>query len=119
MEDLLRRAYRSFNDRDVDALLRDLAADVDWPNVAGGTRIVGHDAVRAYWDAQFAVADPRVEPVGFRTDETGRTVVTVHQEVRDHEGALLQEGEVEHVYTFRHGKVARMDVRPVAPVGDG
>ena len=119
MEELLRRAYRSFNARDIDALLRDMTDDVDWPNVAAGTRIVGHDAVRAYWEGQLAVADPRVEPVGFCTDDTGRTVVTVHQEVRDLDGVVLQAGEVEHVYTFRDGKVARMDVRPATPPGDG
>ena len=46
------------------------ARDVDWPNMLEGTRALGHDAVRAYWLAQFDVIDPHVEPVSFR-DENG------------------------------------------------
>ena len=111
MEDLLRRAYRSFNARDVDALLADMADDVDWPNVAEGTRLRGHDAVRAYWEAQFRVADPRVEPVRIDADRRGRAVVVVHQRIADLDGNVLHESEVEHAYSFRDGKVARMDVR--------
>jgi hypothetical protein len=109
-EALLRRAYGSFNAKDVDALLADMVDDVDWPNMLDGTRAIGRDAVRAYWDRQFASTDPEVVPTGFR-EEDGATVVSVHQTIRDLDGNVLREGDVEHVYRFRDGKVARMDVR--------
>jgi GNAT superfamily N-acetyltransferase len=107
VEELLRRAYRSFDARDVDALLADMVDDVDWPDVAAGARLRGHAPVRRYWEAQFETTDPRVEPLAFDVDRRGRWVVTVHQRVGD------RELEVEHVYSFRDGKVARMDVRPL------
>jgi 4a-hydroxytetrahydrobiopterin dehydratase len=114
MMDLLRRAYVSFNAKDVDALLAVMVDDVDWPNVAESTRLVGREAVRAYWEAQFAVADPQVEPTGFR-NEGDAVVVSIHQTIRDLGGTVLREGDVEHVYRFRDGKVARMEVRTPAP----
>jgi hypothetical protein len=112
-EALLRRAYDAFNARDVEALLRDMADDVDWPDVAGGCRLHGHDEVRRYWEAQFATADPRVKPVGFEHPEPERTIVIVQQTLRDKEGNLLAEGTVRHEYRFRDGKVAGMNVVPV------
>ena len=41
----------------------------------------------------------------------GRIVVDVHQIVRDLQGELLSEGDVQHVFTIRDGKIARMDIR--------
>lgn len=110
MEDLLRRAYVAFNAKDIDALLAEMTDDVDWPNMIEGTRIVGHDAVRAYWRGQFETTDPQLEITGVREDDDA-TVLSVHQTLHDLDGNVLREGDVEHVYRFRDGKVARMDVR--------
>jgi hypothetical protein len=85
-------------------------ADVDWPNGMEGGRVVGHDAVRAYWERQFALIDSRVEPVAFDELGDGRVSVRVHQRVRDPSGRVLSEGEVRHVYSFRDGLVTRMDI---------
>jgi organic hydroperoxide reductase OsmC/OhrA len=109
-EQLLRRLYAAFNARDVEAVLAAMRPDVDWPNVIEGTRAVGRDAVRAYWAAQFAAIDPRVEPVGFRDAGEGRVAVDVHQIVRDLDGAVRSDGRVVHVYTLQDGFVVRMDV---------
>ena len=108
---LLRRLYDAFNARDVDAVLAALHPDVDWPNGFEGGREHGHAAVRAYWERQFAQVDPQVEPEAIRTDPDGRTVVWVHQVVRDHAGTLLVDGRVQHAYRFADdGRVTRMDV---------
>jgi ketosteroid isomerase-like protein len=110
---VLRGLYAAFNDRDVDRLLAAMTQDVDWPNVLEDTRVHGPDAVRTYWEAQFAAIDPHVDPVAIET--TGDTaVVTVHQVVRDLDGNVLADQVVEHVYRFRDALVARMDVRPHA-----
>jgi hypothetical protein len=110
-ERLLRRAYEAFNARDIDGALALMHPDVDWPNGMEGGREVGHGAVRAYWTRQFELIASRVDPTAFSTDEEGRVVVDVHQVVRDPEGELISEGEVQHVYTFRDGLVERMDIR--------
>jgi hypothetical protein len=49
--------------------------------------------------------------VGFETEPEGRVVVGVHQVVRDLDGELLSDGLVQHVYTFREGLVAHMEIR--------
>jgi hypothetical protein len=84
--------------------------DVDWSNAMDGGRERGTDAVRAYWTRQFGVIDSHVEPVDFREESDGRVAVEVHQVVRDLGGAILSDGIVRHVYTFRDGRVVRMDI---------
>lgn len=108
-EELLRRAYSAFNARDLDAALALVHPDVDWPNAIDGGRIRGHAAVRAYWERQFESIDPRVEPESF-DDADGRIVVGVHQVVRALDGALLADERIRHVYTFRDGLIARMEI---------
>jgi ketosteroid isomerase-like protein len=51
-EEPLRALYRAFNARDVDTVLAAMAEDVDWPNGWEGGRVVGHEAVRRYWERQ-------------------------------------------------------------------
>jgi hypothetical protein len=109
-EQLLRQAYAAYNARDVDGALALMHPDVDWPNGMEGGREVGQDAVRAYWTRQFGLIDSHVEPEGFERDDEGRIVVEVHQVVRDLEGAVLSDGRVRHVYTFRDGLVSRMEI---------
>jgi ketosteroid isomerase-like protein len=109
-ERLLRRAYESFNNRDIEGALALMQPDVDWPNGMEGGRERGRAAVRAYWTRQFELIDSKVEPIGFEVDDDGRIVVGVHQVVRDLEGALLSDTRVRHVYTFRDGLVERMDI---------
>jgi ketosteroid isomerase-like protein len=111
LADLLHRAYKAFNTRDVDAALATMTPDVDWPNLIDGGRAHGQDAVRAYWARQFETTDPTVEPRRTSLEPDGRVAVEVHQVVRDHAGQILVDQVIEHVYTFRDGRAARMDVR--------
>jgi hypothetical protein len=107
-EALLRRLYAAFNARDVDAVLAALHPDVDWPNAVEGGRVIGR--ARDYWRRQFEQIDPRVEPRAFADAGEGRVAVTVHQVVRDLDGAVLADREVARVYEFRDDLVVRMDV---------
>jgi hypothetical protein len=109
--DLLVSTYKHFNARDIDSVLKDMHEDVDWPNGMEGGRVLGHRAVRAYWTRQWSVVDPHVEPVGFATDPDGRTVVQVHQTVRDLEGTVLMDRMVEHVYLVEDGLIRSMEIR--------
>lgn len=119
LEAVIQRTYQAFNRRDVDAVLAVMRPDVDWPDVAGGTRVVGHEAVRAYWARQFEVIDPRVEPTALVARADGEVVVTVHQVVRDRaSGQVLHDGTVLHVYRFdADGLVASMTVHPGPSTG--
>jgi ketosteroid isomerase-like protein len=107
----LRAVYAAFNARDLDVLLEQMTADVDWPNAWQGGRVHGHEEVRDYWSRQWSVSDPSVEPVALNVRPDGRVAVAVDQAVR---GAVLAEGRVVHVYTFRDGLIARMDVEESA-----
>ena len=96
-EKLLRATYEAFNAGDIDAVLRQMAADVDWPNAWEGGRVHGHEGVRDYWTRQWSAIDPAVEPVGFTTRSDGSIAVEVDQVARGLDGTLLGEGRVLHV----------------------
>jgi hypothetical protein len=109
--DLIRTCYAAFNARDIDAALDGLRADVDWPDAIDGGRLRGHDQVGEYWRRQFETLDPRVEPTAISEDDQGHIVVDVHQVVRDREGGVIADQQVQHVYTISAGLIARMDIR--------
>jgi hypothetical protein len=113
--ELLLAAYQAFNARDIEAVLAMMHPDVDWPDGMEGGRLSGPENVRKYWTRQWNMMNPRVEPVGIVDDQAGRTVVRVHQVVRDLVGNIVIDQFVEHVYTIREGLLARMDVREADP----
>jgi ketosteroid isomerase-like protein len=98
----------------IDPWLGQMTPDVDWPNAWEGGRVHGHEEVRDYWSRQWSVIDPSVEPVAFTVRPDGRLAVEVDQLVRGSDGAVLAEGRVVHVYTFRDGLIARMDAEESA-----
>lgn len=108
--EVLRHAYAAFNARNVDAALAGMHPDVDWPNGMEGGRVMGHDAVRAYWTRQWTLIDPHVEPLGFTRLDDGRVAVDVRQVVRDRQGSLLVDQRVQHVYRLEDGRVRSMEI---------
>jgi ketosteroid isomerase-like protein len=85
--------------------------DVDWPNGMEGGREQGREAVRQYWTRQFTMIDSHVEPEALEHAGDGRVAVRVHAVVRDLDGNVVSDGYVEHVYSFRGGLVAHMEIR--------
>jgi ketosteroid isomerase-like protein len=112
--ELLKAAYRAFNARDIEEILALLHPNVDWPNGMEGGRVHGRNEVRSYWQRQWGMIDPHVEPVGFEEEETGRTVVKVHQVVRDLAGKILADGTIQHVYSIHDGLIESMEIRKAA-----
>ena len=113
---VLREIYAAFNARNISAVLATMHAAVDWPNAMEGGRLRGKAAVRDYWQRQWTIIDPHVEPKGFATDNAGRTLVEVHQVVRDLTGKVLSDQIVQHAYTVRDGLIERMDIKePTTP----
>lgn len=113
-EEMLTTVYRDFNARDIDSILKFMAADVDWPNGMTGGRVHGHAEVREYWTNQWLEVDPKVEPEGFQREADGRMAVNVHQVVRKLDGELLMDRMVEHVYTIDGGLIQSMEIRELA-----
>jgi len=113
LELVLRAAYRAFNARDIEAALRLMHPEVDWPNAWEGGRVVGHAAVRDYWERQFAAISSKVEPERFSDEPDGSVTVDVHQVVHDaRTQELLSDSRVRHRYRLEAGLVVRMDVLP-------
>ena len=106
----LQAMYEAFNARDVDRVLQEMTADVDWPNGWEGGRVTGQHAVRDYWTRQWQAIDPVVTPVSFTAIPDGRVQVRVHQVVHDRAGALLADTHVHHVYSFREGLIQSMQI---------
>jgi ketosteroid isomerase-like protein len=102
--DSLRAMYEAFNARDIDAVLGQMAEDVDWPNSWEGGRVHGREAVREYWMRQWAAIDPTVEPLAFTTRSDGSIAVEVRQVVRGLDGTQLADARVTHAYVLRDGR---------------
>jgi nuclear transport factor 2 (NTF2) superfamily protein len=109
-EEILTQAYKTFNARDIDAVLLLMQPGVHWPNGWEGGYVEGHEGVRDYWTRQWLELNPRVEPVAFTEKEDGRMEVLVKQIVKDHRGNLLFDGFVKHVYTFENGLIKDMEI---------
>jgi hypothetical protein len=110
-ENLLKRAYQHFNNRDIDSVLATMDRDVDWPNGMEGGTEHGHKAVRNYWTRQWKTLNPHVEPIDFTRETDGRINVTVHQVVHNRGGKLLIDQIVHHVYTIESGLIKKMEIR--------
>lgn len=108
--EMLKIAYQAFNARDIEAVLALMHPDVDWPNGMEGGRVMGQANVREYWRRQWKVVDPRVEPLRFEEDASGRIVVAVHQVARDLSGNVLLDHMVFHAYSIQDGLIQRMDI---------
>lgn len=108
--DLIQLLYHAFNTREIDTVLAALCPDVDWPNGMEGGRVHGREAVRGYWQRQWDLINPRVDPVRITEDQSGRIVVDVHQVVRDLADNVISDRTVRHAYTFRDRLVARMEI---------
>jgi len=110
--DVILAAYKSYNERDIDALLELMCEDVNWANALTGDRIRGRAEMREVWLLQWTSLEVETEPIRIY-EEDGRTVVLVREIMREVGGQLLLDQEMEHVFTFRDGLVERMDFRHV------
>jgi ketosteroid isomerase-like protein len=109
-EGLLRSLYEAFNARDVETCVAAMTPDVDWANGWEGGRVVGREAVREYWERQWAAIDPTAVPTAVTERPDGTIEVTVRLVARDTAGRLLVDEEGRHVYEFRGDLVQRMTI---------
>lgn len=116
---LIGQAYSAFNQRDIDAALALMTEDVSWPKASEGGKIVGKEAIRAYWTRQWSEFDPHVEPLAMSEEDGGKTRVRVHQLVKSLQGNILSDSEVVHVFAMRDGLIAAMELRDEADSNAG
>ena len=113
IQNLIKKAYAAFNERDIDSALSTMHLDVQWPKAFEGGYVNGHTEIRTYWTRQWTEINPSVEPVGFTERQDGTLEITVHQVVKDLEGNLMFDGTVKHIYTFEDGLIKTMDIELV------
>ena len=113
LEQTIAKAYTAFNERNIDNALSTMQPDVQWSKAWEGGYIRGHNEIKEYWTRQWTEINPKVEPIGFTERANGSLEVKVHQLVKDLQGALLFDGFVKHVYTFRDGLIKTMDIELV------
>jgi nuclear transport factor 2 (NTF2) superfamily protein len=106
----LSHVYERFNARDMETVLAAMQQDVTWANGMDGGYVHGRDGVREYWTRQWAMVNPRVDPIAFSEGPDGKAVVRVHQVVRDLSGTLLADVEVRHIFTIEDGLIKRFDI---------
>ena len=106
----LTHVYERFNARDMETVLAAMHEEVIWANGMDGGYVNGRDGVRQYWTRQWAMLDPRVDPIGFSARSNGETVVRVHQVVRDLSGTLLLDHEVSHIFSIADSLIKRFDI---------
>ena len=112
-QDLIRKAYAAFNERDIDKALSTMQPNVQWSKAWEGGYISGHQEIKEYWTRQWKEIDPSVTPVGFDERQDGSLAVEVHQKVNDLLGNTMFDGTVKHVYTFDEGLIKTMDIELV------
>ena len=109
--ELLVHLYDRFNARDMEAVLATMHPDVVWANGLEGGHVYGQAGVRDYWTRQWAMIDPRAEPVGFSIGAEGTTDVEVHLTARDLKGNLLFDKMGRHIFRIENGLIRRFDIR--------
>ena len=112
-QELIKKAYNAFNERNIDKALSTMQPDVQWSKAWEGGYIRGHNEIKLYWTRQWTEINPKVEPIGFNERNNGSLEVKVQQNVKDLQGKILFDGLVKHVYTFQHGLIKTMDIEPV------
>lgn len=111
-EDLIKKAYKAFNARDIDTALSTMHPDVQWPKAFEGGYVSGHTEIREYWTRQWTEINPEVQPVGINERQDGTLEITVHQKVKDLQDNSIFDGMVRHIYTLQDGLLRRMDIAP-------
>lgn len=109
-ENLIKKAYPAFNSRDIDTALSTFHPEVQWPKAFEGGYVSGHEEIRTYWTRQWSEINPTVEPIRFNLRPNGTLEVTVHQIVKDLQGNIMFDGEIQHIYTLEDNLLRRMDI---------
>ena len=107
---LLTKVYDAYNRRDFAALSACLTPDTDWPDLVEGGRLIGPEALGAYWARNDKMITVDIAVVSIATLPDGRVAADVNQIVRNLAGQVWSDTCERHIFTLRDGRVARLDV---------
>jgi ketosteroid isomerase-like protein len=109
----VRRFIEAFNRGDVDAMLADVDPDVElheWPTAPGAQSYRGVEGARAALDGWFEIWEWMKVEIEDLVDLGDRVLVTLHQRAKGKESAIEVEIRSFNVYTFRDGKLVRLEL---------
>lgn len=109
-EQLIKDAYKNFNERNIDGALSLMDSKVEWPNGWEGGYVHGHDEVKHYWTRQWQEINPHVDTVKIQDRADSSVEVTVHQLVKNLQGEIIFNGLLLHVYTIGDGLIRKMSI---------
>lgn len=109
-ERLLTLLFEAYNHRDFAVFSAGLHPQIDWPDQTRGGRLVGLEALEAYWARNDEIIRVEVTPIRFERLADDLVRVQVNQVVRNLAGGLWSDLEVLHDYSFRDGLVSRLDL---------
>jgi ketosteroid isomerase-like protein len=110
---MLRSWTEAFNRRDFDAAIDALDAEVElheWPTAPGARTYHGHDGVRRALDTWFEAWEWMQVEIEDIVEAGDRALVTLHQRAEGRGSAVEVEIRTFNVYTFRDGKIARIEL---------
>jgi ketosteroid isomerase-like protein len=110
---LLTKVYEAYNRRDFAAFSAFLTPDVDWPDMVEGGRLIGREALGAYWARNDKLITIDIAVVTITVLPDGRVAADVNQIVRNLAGQVWSDTCERHVFTLRDGRVARLDIEPL------
>ncbi|CAN5210220.1 nuclear transport factor 2 family protein [soil metagenome] len=107
---LLTKVYDAYNRRDFAAFSAFLTPDTNWPDLVEGGRLIGPDALSAYWARNDKSITVDIAVVSIAALPDGRVAADVNQIVRNLTGQVWSDTCERHVFTLRDGLVARLDI---------
>ncbi len=108
--EFLQNLYDAFNKREIETIIAAMHPNVKWANGLEGGFVHGRDAVREYWTNQFKAIQPELETLKFETDKNNRSVVTVHQIIKDLDGNVLADAEVRQTFSIEDGLISLYEI---------
>lgn len=110
--EFIKHLYEDFNARNTDSILAKLTEDVMWANGVDGGYVHGHKDLKDYWERQWSILNPQIEPVSFRKTEDGSIFVdalfTGQCQGQTHG---FKDMPVGHVFHLKDGLVSRFDIQ--------
>lgn len=106
---LLINLFDALHNGDIEAAGALVHPDVDWPNIFGGDRIRGREALMAMWDEHITRLRPEVSLLEMIPLPDGRRRVRFNYVARNAQGKVFTDENLTVTFTFRDGAIQRMD----------
>jgi ketosteroid isomerase-like protein len=110
---VIREFVEAFNRQDFDWLVSTLDPEVElheWPTAPGARSYRGHEGARRAVDSWFEAWEWMRAEIEDITELGDRVLVTAHQRAKGKGSAIEVEIDTFNVYTFRDGKVIRIEL---------